>query len=272
MKEEKRGLSYHWKRIIKKKGFFPALYLVVAALLLTGVLWYQNMDRISEPDLNLDHNLQDELRGDNQHRLDEASDPVTSPVENVSLPVLSESETQIVTKFYDHEVEQEDQEQALVFYNNKYYQSQGIDIAASTSDPLPVVAALSGEVVEVKEDPLLGFVVQIEHDHDVSTYYSSLTDVEVKIGDKVEQGDVLAHAGTSLFGQDKGTHVHFELRKEGQTVNPETFLEQPVTDIVITNAEDVTEDQPDLEQEEQEEQEDKSEEEDLESGRTTTHS
>ncbi|MBM7543060.1 stage II sporulation protein Q [Amphibacillus cookii] len=269
MKEEKRGLSYHWKRIIKKKGFFPALYLVVAALLLTGVLWYQNMDRISEPDLNHDHNLQDELRGENPYQLDEASDPVTNPVENVSLPVLSESEIQIVTKFYDHEVEEEDQEQALVFYNNKYYQSQGIDITATTSDPLPVVAALSGEVVEVKEDPLLGFVVQIEHDHDVTTYYSSLTDVEVEIGDKVAQGDVLAHAGTSLFGQDKGTHIHFELRKDGQAVNPETFLEQPVTDIVISNAEDVTEDQPDLEQDEQE---DEAEEEDLESGRTTTHS
>ncbi|SEO23906.1 stage II sporulation protein Q [Amphibacillus marinus] len=263
MKEEKRGLSYHWKRLIKKKGFYPAVYLAVAALLLTGVLWYQNMDRIAEPETGQGENLQDQLRGENPYDFDEPSDMVTNPVENVSLPVLSESATQIVTKFYDFDKEQADQEQALVFYGNKFYQSQGIDIAATTSEPLPVVAALSGEVVEVKEDPVLGYVVQIAHDHDLVTYYSSLTAVEVEPGQKVSQGEFIANAGTSDFGKDNGIHVHFEIRKEGKAVNPEAYLERPVTDIVVDQAEQVTEDQSD-------EQENPDPE--LESGRTTTHS
>lgn len=273
MKEEKRGLKHHWNRIVKKKGFFPALYLVVAALLLTGVLWYQNSVRISEPDLDSDFNYQDELRGENPFDGNEPSESVTTPVENVSLPILSESNTQIVTKFYQHEIEQEEQEQALVFYNNNYYQSQGIDIAATNEDPLPVVAALSGEVVEVKEDPLLGYVVQIEHEHDVITYYSSLTDVEVEPEQKVSQGDVIAHAGTSLFSQDKGTHVHFEIRKDGQPVDPESFLDQPVTDITVEQAEDVSDDPADPvpDQSESDPELDQESDQELESGRTTIH-
>jgi len=274
MKEEKRGLKHHWKRIVKKKGFFPALYLVTAALLLTGVLWYQNADRFSKPELDPDFNYQDELRGENPFDSEEPSESVSTPVENVSLPTLSESSTKIVTKFYEHESDQENQEQALVFYDNNYYQSQGIDIAATNDDPLPVVAALSGKVVEVKENSLLGHIVQLEHDNNVTTYYSSLTDVEVEEGQDISQGEVLAHAGTNLFNQDLGTHVHFEIRKDDQAVNPESFLDQPVTDITVETT-DVSEDpteEDEPESSEENEAESSVEDPELESGRTTLHS
>ena len=244
MKEEKHGFKYHWNRIVKRKGFFPALYLVVAAVLLTGVLWYQNSNRISEPDLDLDFNLQDELWGEDALDSEDDVEPVAAPVENVMLPTLSESAAEIVTTFYDHEADEAEQEKALVFYNNKYYQSEGIDIVATNDQPLPVVAALSGEVVEVKLDPVVGHVVQIKHDHDLTTYYASLVDVEVEVGDQVAQGDVLAHAGSNLYSQDLGDHVHFEIRKSGQHLNPETVFEQPVTEISVEKDEDVAASSP----------------------------
>lgn len=230
MKEEKRGLKHHWKRIIKKKGFFPALYLVTAALLLTGVLWYQNTNRFTIPEIDPNLNYQDEVRGERPLD-DESTEHVTTPVENVALPTMSETSTKVVTKFYEHGSSQEDQEQALVFYNNNFYQSQGIDIAATTDAPLPVVAALSGTVVEVREDPLLGYVVQLKHDQNVTTYYSSLQDVVISTGDEIEQGDVIAHAGTNPYNLSKGTHVHFQLRKDDKPVNPERFIDQPVTKV-----------------------------------------
>ena len=173
-------------------------------------------------------------------------------MENVSLPTLAESKTQIVTSFYDHEADQEDQEQALVFYNNKFYQSQGIDIAATDDGPFPVIAALSGEVIEVKENPVLGLIVQLKHDHDVTTFYSSLTDVEVKEGQSVSQGDVIAHAGTNVFNKDIGVHVHFEIRKDGDPVNPESYIDQSVAELTTSVAENPAE--PDDERKDREEQ------------------
>lgn len=177
---------------------------------------------------------------------------LSTPVENVSLPTLAESKTQIVTSFYDHEADQEDQEQALVFYNNKFYQSQGIDIAATDDGPFPVIAALSGEVIEVKENPVLGLIVQLKHDHDVTTFYSSLTDVEVKEGQSVSQGDVIAHAGTNVFNKDIGVHVHFEIRKDGDPVNPESYIDQSVAELTTSVAENPAE--PDDERKDREEQ------------------
>ncbi|MDY0409474.1 hypothetical protein [Paracerasibacillus soli] len=44
MKEENKGTPQNkWSRIYRKRWFFPAVYLVVAALLLTAVIWFQNV-------------------------------------------------------------------------------------------------------------------------------------------------------------------------------------------------------------------------------------
>lgn len=257
MKEENNVSKNKWKRLTQQKGFFPAVYLVVAALLLTGVLWYQNLDnRIPETQDDQMEQINDEVRGEYPFDYDQESDPVVSQAEVVKLPVSSESDSQVVTKFYDFDKDSADQEQALVLYNNKYYQSQGIDIAATSEAPLDVVAALSGDVIEVKEDPLLGHVVQIEHDHGVTTYYASLTDVQVEEGQRVSQGDVLATAGQNIFGQSNGTHVHFAIRKDGQPVDPEAFIDQSVTEVRAPGENSSNEEEVDNEEEDENQDED----------------
>lgn len=257
MKEENNVSKNKWKRLTQQKGFFPAVYLVVAALLLTGVLWYQNLDnRIPETQDDQMEQINDEVRGEYPFDYDQESDPVVSQAEVVKLPVSSESDSQVVTKFYDFDKDSADQEQALVLYNNKYYQSQGIDIAATSEAPLDVVAALSGDVIEVKEDPLLGHVVQLEHDHGVTTYYASLTDVQVEEGQRVSQGDVLATAGQNIFGQSNGTHVHFAIRKDGQPVDPEAFIDQSVTEVRAPGENSSNEEEVDNEEEDENQDED----------------
>lgn len=257
MKEENNVSKNKWKRLTQQKGFFPAVYLVVAALLLTGVLWYQNLDnRIPETQDDQMEQINDEVRGEYPFDYDQESDPVVSQAEVVKLPVSSESDSQVVTKFYDFDKDSADQEQALVLYNNKYYQSQGIDIAATSEAPLDVVAALSGDVIEVKEDPLLGHVVQVEHDHGVTTYYASLTDVQVEEGQRVSQGDVLATAGQNIFGQSNGTHVHFAIRKDGQPVDPEAFIDQSVTEVRAPGENSSNEEEVDNEEEDENQDED----------------
>src|SRR5699024_1356659 len=128
-----------------------------------------------------------------------------------------------------YNADQEDQENGLILYNNRYYQSTGIDIASEEGEPFEVIASLSGTVTEVKEDPLLGHVVILSHDNEVMTYYASLGEVQVKTGAKVKQGDTLGIAGKNIFGKENGTHVHFELRKDEQTINPEAYFNQPVS-------------------------------------------
>ena len=233
MKEEgkKSVTKLKFKRLMRKKWLYPALYLSVAALVLVGVFWYQQGagdlgDQIAEQPKS---EVQDEfLTADNE----KDSVTVMDHQENLQMPVADEQTASIVTKFYDYEASEQDQESALVLYNNKYYQSEGVDITREDGEAFEVTSALSGTVTEVKEDPLYGNVIEITHDEDVTTVYASLEDVEVLAGSDVAQGDVLGSAGRNSFGQASGVHVHFEVRSGGQPVNPEDFFGQPMSKII----------------------------------------
>lgn len=255
MKEENKGASKNkWSRIFKKKWFFPGLYLTLAALLVAGVIWFQaaGNDEVAEDNME-----QDPSYDQTSEHPEEDAEPVMGPDEVIEMPVASPDEAEIVTKFYDYDADEEEQLESLILYNNRYYQSTGLDIASSDGETFDVVASLSGTVSEVKEDPLLGNLVVLDHGDDVATYYASLGEVQVQAGDEVSQGDVIGTAGKNLFGQDNGTHVHFELRKNGQEVNPEAYFNQPVASL-DNLAEDVMENEAEEEEASSEEEADPS--------------
>ncbi|MFD1852157.1 M23 family metallopeptidase [Oceanobacillus bengalensis] len=252
MNEENKGTPKNkWSRIFRKKWFFPALYLSIAALLLAGVVWYQNLDNQAQ---DATEQTEDEQLAEDYVPTpnDEDAEPVLEQQETIQLPVTDLDQSEIVTKFYDYNASQEDQEAALVFYNNRYYQSTGVDIASANDETFDVVASLSGTVQEVKEDPLLGNVVTLTHPNEVMTHYASLGEVTVTAGDDVKQGDKLGTAGKNIFGKDNGTHVHFEIRKDGKEVNPESYFNQPVSNLDNELGEEVSEDSEQAEDQESE--------------------
>ncbi|WP_066188068.1 MULTISPECIES: M23 family metallopeptidase [Gracilibacillus] len=250
MKENKSVPKNKWKRLFQKKWFFPAVYLVAAAFVLTGVLWYQQVIT-DTPDIadNARENV-----GDSRHdQTDDESAPVMQQQEVLQMPVAENLQTEIVTKFYDYGADVEDQQDALILHENKYYQSDGIAISTSDHEAFDVMASLSGTVTEIKHDPLLGNVVKMEHEEGISTYYASLDDVVVEEGSELKQGDSLGTAGQNTLGQDNGVHVHFEVRKDGTPVNPEEFINQPIQKITAPEKEE--EEQGEVNQEEVDQEE-----------------
>ncbi|MGI6175852.1 MAG: peptidoglycan DD-metalloendopeptidase family protein [Christensenellales bacterium] len=115
----------------------------------------------------------------------------------------------------------------LVFSNTleQWMTHGGIDIAAAQGTD--VLAAGAGTVAEVKTDGLLGKMVILAHDHNIRTVYANLADTEmVKVGDYLEQGDVLGKVGNTALGESKDeSHLHFEVLAEGKRVNPEDYFE-----------------------------------------------
>lgn len=226
MNEEFKGPKNKWRQIFRKKWFFPALYLSIAAVLLTAVVWFQSDSE--GPDTADEQSAEDHYT---PVMNDDDAEPVVDQQEVIAMPVANEDEAEIVTKFFDYDADQEDRQNALVLYNNRYYQSTGVDIAAQDAEAFEVLAAISGTVEEVREDPLLGNLVVLGHADDVKTYYASLDEVSVSAGDELVQGDQLGTAGQNIFGKDNGTHVHFEIRKSGNELNPESYFNQPVSSL-----------------------------------------
>src|SRR5699024_2611036 len=246
MKEFPNGSKNKWTKIFKKKWFFPSVYLTLAAFLLIGVVWYQSLEsRMLE---GADEGAElDERYADDPFAAEDA-EPVAQQEETIKMPVGENVQTEIVTKFFDYNDDPEEQEKGLNLYNNRYYQSTGVDIAKDDGDVFDVVASLSGTVEEVKEDPLLGKVVILSHEDDVSSYYASLGEVDVEEGKKISQGDKLGISGKNLFSEESGNHVHFELRKADAQVNPEDFFNESMSTLLEFEPAEVEEEQTDEEQ------------------------
>ena len=86
-------------------------------------------------------------------------------------------------------------------------------------------------MTEVKEDKLLGKIIQMKHDKDIISIYQSLSETSVKKGDTVKQGQVIGKSGTSNISTDLGSHLLFELIINGSTVNPEEYYDKLVSEI-----------------------------------------
>lgn len=235
--EEKKRPSQKFsvKRYLKKRWVLPAIYIISAAILLTAVIWFQTGGN----DLSGSKNKDNETTNLSGKQLnDEKALEVNRAVENFVMPVIDPESAVIKQQFYDSQAKTEDQEAALVFYNNQYHPNKGLNIGMEDGKTFDVVAALSGNVVKVEEDSLLGNVIEIDHGDGVVTQYQSVKEMNVKVGDRIEQGQVLAKAGQSLFNQEAGVHVHFEIRKNNVPVNPLDYFNKPLSSLLDSKAND----------------------------------
>lgn len=224
--EEKKRSSQNSsiKRFFKKRWVYPAVYIVSAAIILTAVLWYQNINSTSKQD-NFDYKATD-VPG---KKFNEPAVEVNRNMENFMMPVKDVDSAVIKRYFYNKNGKAEEQEAALVFYENRYHQNTGIDIGSKDDKSFDVVAALSGTVTKVEEDVILGNVIEIEHDKGIVTKYQSIKEIAVEVGDQVKQGQVLAKAGESVFDEEAGVHVHFEIRKDGVPLDPHEYFQKPLS-------------------------------------------
>lgn len=100
----------------------------------------------------------------------------------------------------------------------------GTDIAAETGTE--VYAVSDGEVTSVKNDPLWGVTVLIDHHNGFTTKYCSLgADLTVQQGDKVKGGDVIgAVGGTADVESALPSHLHIEMTHNGKFIDPVTAM------------------------------------------------
>jgi murein DD-endopeptidase MepM/ murein hydrolase activator NlpD len=97
---------------------------------------------------------------------------------------------------------------------------RGADFSLASGSPVHVSA--DGVVSAVGQDGGLGLVVAVEHGNGMSTVYGHLQSADVKAGQRVQRGQVVAVSGSS--GRSTGPHLHYEVRVGDQSVNPLGFI------------------------------------------------
>jgi murein DD-endopeptidase MepM/ murein hydrolase activator NlpD len=104
-------------------------------------------------------------------------------------------------------------------YQNKEVDHEthlGVDLASLVNSPVP--AANNGVVVLAEPLGIYGNTVILDHGLGVFSSYSHMSQIDVKVGDKVAKGAVLGHTGTT--GLAAGDHLHFAINIQGEFVNP----------------------------------------------------
>ncbi|MBQ4578692.1 MAG: peptidoglycan DD-metalloendopeptidase family protein [Clostridia bacterium] len=96
----------------------------------------------------------------------------------------------------------------------------GVDFAGATGTN--IWAADGGVVIHAGWKGNYGYCVIIDHQNGYTTYYAHCSKLLVKRGDKVAKGDIIAKVGNT--GRSYGSHVHFEIRKNGKTQNPLNYI------------------------------------------------
>jgi murein DD-endopeptidase MepM/ murein hydrolase activator NlpD len=96
----------------------------------------------------------------------------------------------------------------------------GIDFKGQRGDAVKCTA--TGTVVFAGWYGGYGNCIRIQHMGGLETLYGHLSRIGVKVGQKVDVGDVIGGVGST--GHSTGTHLHYEVRKNGKPVNPVKFL------------------------------------------------
>lgn len=96
----------------------------------------------------------------------------------------------------------------------------GIDIASSRGTT--IAAADAGKVSFAGWQGSYGNLVIIDHENGYQTYYAHNNKIVVKKGDRVYKGQKIAEMGST--GNSTGVHLHFEVRKNGTPINPQSFV------------------------------------------------
>ncbi len=97
---------------------------------------------------------------------------------------------------------------------------EGTDFASATGTP--IYATADGVVTHAGWQSGYGRLIKIKHEFGIETRYAHLNKISVNVGERVSRGDRIGDMGNS--GRSTGTHLHYEVRIGGESVNPMKFI------------------------------------------------
>jgi murein DD-endopeptidase MepM/ murein hydrolase activator NlpD len=88
----------------------------------------------------------------------------------------------------------------------------------------PIYAAAGGIVIAAEQTSDYGKIIKIDDGSGLETRYAHTSQMLVKVGDIVKQGQLIAKVGNT--GRSTGAHLHFEVRLNGAALDPRKYLKR----------------------------------------------
>lgn len=214
-KFEWKTLKTKWKTMNKEKRFYlctaagcalALIAIVVVALAVT------NTGTIDQGANSPKHSSSASYSSSSSSKPDSSGEPVITTPEGMILPVEAVSLGNDYGFYHNQTL-------------NSYYEHTGMDFTAEAGTA--VLAVEDGTIESIyKDDLLLGTEITVDHGNGVKTVYRFVTEADgLKVGDEVEKGEQIAVVAEATGEEYKdGTHLHFEVLKDGVNVDPALYL------------------------------------------------
>ena len=154
------------------------------------------------------------------------------PTISINNAVIKPYDDETVTEsisFYSSNDDDKKQQDSLIYYENIYMQNTGI--MYTSDNKFNILSALDGKVKNIKDDEIMGKIIEIEHNSNTTTIYQSVDNVNVSVGQSVTQGQIIAQAANNKIVDSNKYALHFEVYKNGELINPNSFYKMSTEEI-----------------------------------------
>lgn len=207
---------------MKLKSFvFPVLYISLIFTVIVGLYFTSKVLKQS------DNNSLKDITYVSKTILDNTI-PVISVDDTISNPYTGDN-VKIARYFYNLEDDVDRQKESIIYYNDTYMQSSGIDYTSENS--FDVISILEGVVIDIKEDELLGKIVEIKHTNELVSSYAGLSEINVSKGENITKDMKIGKSGSNKINESLGNHLHFEVYKNGVNIDPLKVIGKKLGDI-----------------------------------------
>ena len=212
----------------KLKGYvLPAIYFVVLGVMVVSITFLSQSllekQKMNDEDYNYSTSVFEESENDPANTEVDTTNEI-----KIVRPYTSDKVT-VTKEFYNKDESTENQEKALIFYENTYMPNTGI--LYGSDEKFDVIAILNGTVKEIKEDEILGQMITIECDNKITAVYYTLGEIKVNKGDQITQNQVIATSGTSNIDSSKAESLLFETYIDGVLTNPNNLFDKSISEI-----------------------------------------
>ena len=212
----------------KLKGYvLPAIYFVVLGVMIVSITFLSQSLLEKQKMNDEDYNYSKSVFEESENEPTNTEVDTTNEIKIVR-PYTSDKVT-VTKEFYNKDESVENQEKALIFYENTYMPNTGI--LYGSDEKFDVIAILNGTVKEIKEDEILGQMITIECDNKITAVYYTLGEIKVNEGDQITQNQVIATSGTSNIDSSKAESLLFETYIDGVLTNPNNLFDKSISEI-----------------------------------------
>ncbi len=220
MKERAKQFLSEKKELLIFVGVLVLVF--TAVMIISGITLKNDSDTPVDVDPNItnDTGVDGSSNNDDNSKVDN-----TLPTEEIKmyygLPV--DEEVSVIRVYYSLDKSDEELQTAVIINGSFAYESTGLTYYFN-DEAFNVYSVFDGTVTGISKSDAYGTIVEVTHQDNIISYYSSLSNVSVSLNDQIKKGDLIGVAGMNAFDSEASVHLSFEVKVNGIYVDPEDVI------------------------------------------------